>query len=687
MQFLNPLFFFGLFALLVPIIIHLFNFRRYKVSYFSNVKLLQNILLKTKRESQIQYFIVLLLRILGITALVFAFTQPYLPNHNEDQTASQVISVYIDNSYSMGALSQESFLLQDAIDAGKNVVNAFDYTAQFILVTNDFSAKEAKLLTKEEMLNRLDEITISPESKNWGEIVAFQQNVASHAQDAHCYNYYISDFQKNQFDFNKFTPAPATDYYLLPIASNEINNIAIDSCWFTAPVLVSGQQVDLTVRVHNYGEQDLEKLPIRLFINGQQRSLATVDLKAGSYSDYQMQYSIGTSGIQQGELQIDDAPVTFDDKLFFTYQVSDVSDVIAIRSKNKKNRYLRALFGRDSLFVYQEMDEDQINYAAFEKADLLILDQLKTISTGLTEELIQYQKQGGNILIFPNKELELPVYSKLLAALGTGNYTEMKSQSLKAGKINEESRYFKGALTKHNNNLNMPTITNYCPISQNSSHPAEVILSLENGDLLLAAYPSQQGTVFLSSIALDDDFGDAHKNAIFIVPLHNIGIMKQLQNKIYQVIGSDEFIAIKQKNLNSEEIFKIRAAQENVEFIPEQRGSEEGTLLYLHNQIENPGFYDVCKGDNTLTTVAFNASRQESNLHYYSQKELQELESRENSTICIIDGNIKNLSDRISAEISGKPLWRWFVILALLCFLGEIVVLRFSSSPVKTIGQ
>ena len=82
MSFTNPLMLIGLAAILVPIIIHLFNFRRYKTIYFSNVQMLEDIQKKTKRASQIQQLIVLLLRILGISCLVLAAAQPFLRGSN-----------------------------------------------------------------------------------------------------------------------------------------------------------------------------------------------------------------------------------------------------------------------------------------------------------------------------------------------------------------------------------------------------------------------------------------------------------------------------------------------------------------------------------------------------------------------------------------------------------------------------
>ena len=96
MQFTHPEFLYGLLFILIPIFIHLFNFRRYRTAYFSNVKLLQHLVTQTKRESQIKQWVVLFLRVLGIAALVIAFAQPYIPNENETKSGS-LITIFIDN--------------------------------------------------------------------------------------------------------------------------------------------------------------------------------------------------------------------------------------------------------------------------------------------------------------------------------------------------------------------------------------------------------------------------------------------------------------------------------------------------------------------------------------------------------------------------------------------------------------
>ena len=70
MQFVNPLFLIALSALAIPILIHLFNFRKYKKVYFTNVHFLQEIQQETKKQSQLRQLLILLARLLAIAALV-----------------------------------------------------------------------------------------------------------------------------------------------------------------------------------------------------------------------------------------------------------------------------------------------------------------------------------------------------------------------------------------------------------------------------------------------------------------------------------------------------------------------------------------------------------------------------------------------------------------------------------------
>lgn len=675
-HFQNPAFLFGLLAIIVPILIHLFNFRRYRTVYFSNVKLLRDIQQKTKRESRLQHLIVLMLRILGISALVFAFAQPYIPRSEDNHRNGNLVSVYIDNSFSMEAASREGNLFQDALNAAKNVVNAFSFSDDYILITNDFFGKYSRIMNRDEILSAINEIEISPRSKSLNEIIQLEEHLQASSRNEQVLSYYLSDFQKSRFDFDQIPTNKNHRLFLMPLPAEAVNNVSIDSCWFLSPVFKEEQQAVLNVRVHNYGAQDVIKLPLKLYVNNEQKAVAAIDVKAESYTDYQLSYTLSSSGIQCGTLQIEDAPIVFDDQFYFTYEVLPATRIITIQEK--ENPYLRALYGKDSLFIYDEMNVNRINYAQFKNAELIVLDQIKEISSGLADELKKFVVAGGNLLVFPSLEQEKDSWKAFLEnQLSCNSYEELINGEVKGGRINTESVYFKGALERQEYQVDMPSLLRFYGISSPLVPTSETIMELENKMPMLVVSQVEKGQLFLSAVALNDEFGNAHKNALFFVPLHNIGIKSQRQTQLYGIIGKDEFQTIHKKSESAEDVFVMKLRDDGTEFIPEQRRIGNETMIYFHSQIDKAGFYDVEQGGVVLATFAFNFDRAESDLHYYSRNELEEISDNDEAQIQVLTVDGKDLSRRIASELNGINLWRWFVGFALLAFLTEILVLRF----------
>ena len=121
MIFLYPLFLFALLALAIPVIIHLFNFKRYKTVYFSNVPLLKRIKQESRKKTQLKQLLILIARLLAIASLVFAFSRPYIPLNKRTSNASrQVVAIYIDNTFSMKAEGENGRCLNRPIKGDRN---------------------------------------------------------------------------------------------------------------------------------------------------------------------------------------------------------------------------------------------------------------------------------------------------------------------------------------------------------------------------------------------------------------------------------------------------------------------------------------------------------------------------------------------------------------------------------------
>jgi hypothetical protein len=139
MSFNYPMFLWALTALSIPIIIHLFNFRKTTRIYFSNIRFLKQVKQETTQKRRLKKYMVLASRLLFIFFLVMAFAQPFLPAR-EQISSQKNITIYLDNSFSMSAPVEGKIR---ALDAGvsfvREIVELFPRETRFKLLTNDFA--------------------------------------------------------------------------------------------------------------------------------------------------------------------------------------------------------------------------------------------------------------------------------------------------------------------------------------------------------------------------------------------------------------------------------------------------------------------------------------------------------------------------------------------------------------------
>ena len=113
MQYQNPQLLYALLAIVIPILIHLFNFRKHKTVYFSSIRFLKQIKEDKRKRSNLKNLLILLSRMLAIFFLVMVFAKPFIPL-NKKHNPTKNIFIYIDNSFSMDAKNENGNLLEQA---------------------------------------------------------------------------------------------------------------------------------------------------------------------------------------------------------------------------------------------------------------------------------------------------------------------------------------------------------------------------------------------------------------------------------------------------------------------------------------------------------------------------------------------------------------------------------------------
>src|SRR5262249_43731832 len=107
MNFLNPLFLFGLAAAAVPGLIHLFPPRKAREVRFPSLDFLSEVNQSEIRRLRLKQWLLLLLRTLAVALLALAMARPSLRGSASGGSAASTLVALVDVSGSMGAPDAE----------------------------------------------------------------------------------------------------------------------------------------------------------------------------------------------------------------------------------------------------------------------------------------------------------------------------------------------------------------------------------------------------------------------------------------------------------------------------------------------------------------------------------------------------------------------------------------------------
>lgn len=671
MNFLYPGFLFALLTVAIPVIIHLFNFRKFKKVYFSNVAFLKEIKEQNSSREQLKNLLILLCRILAIIFLVFAFARPFLPSTSKiDQSKGNIVSIYIDNSYSMEAVNKEGNLLDEAKRKAKEIVKAFQLNDRFQLLTNDFEGKHQRLLNADELLQAVDEVKISSANRLLQQVLNRQQSIFTGV--ANQFIYIISDFQRGFAGEQPIKTNSNTNVSLIKINANNLPNVAVDSVWLLSPLHQPNATEKLVVQLRNYGDEDAINIPVKLSINNQQKAISSLNVAAGKTKSDTLSYSGLNLGWQKGSVTIKDFPLTFDDQLNFSFKVNQDQKVLSINGL-QSTPYIKALFGADTYFKLTEMPEANINYSALSNYSLIVLNGLNNPSSGLAQELKAYLGNGGTIAIFPNLATNPSVYSQFLTAMNLPAVAGLNTTPTKVSSIELKHPIFKDVFEALPQNIDLPQVNKYFSFVENNNSSKENLLLLPGNKSFFARYPVGPGQVYLSATALDSEDSNLAKHPVFVPLMYKVAFSSAKEQPIYYIAMRDNVLESQKITLGNNQSLKLVA--DNFEVIPEVRQTNGKTLLYVADQVKRAGFYDVKKADSTLAVVAFNDNRKESDMHYSESKDLEKLFGKQQ--VAFLDPRSDSVVSSVSAKNNGTELWKLCLILALSFLAIEILLVRF----------
>ena len=665
MKFLYPQFLYALTAILIPIIIHLFNFRKFKTVYFSNVRFLKDIKKETKAHSQLKHLLILLSRILAISALVFAFAQPYIPVNNTIIHDKYAVSIYIDNSFSMNAENENGQLLSIAKDKARIITESYKSTDDFNILTNDLKGKHQRIINKKLILDEIDEIESSPNLNLISEIINKQKNILNSSNAKEKTIYIISDFQEITSNINDLELDSNINIRLLPLSRNEMSNIYIDSCWLNTPNPIVGEEINLKARLKNIGQKKTD-FSINLSINNQPKAIANTDISNEKIIDFY--FVCDSIGWKEGKITLTDFPIQYDNDFYFSFEIKD-DILVQSLYQEQENKSLNKLFNKDENIKYSTQKISQLNYDNLMLQQLIILTEINEITSGLSRTLNNFVEKGGSLLVFPSEKINYKDYQLFLNSFNANYYISLNESPIKISRLNDKHSIFDGVFEKLNEKLNFPQIKKYFKITRFTKTEMSSLLDFENDQSVIGEYNYKKGKLYLSSIGISDSFSNFNKHALFVPILYNIASHSSIKQSLYYFIG-EKYIQSNFK-LSSDKIYSIE--NNEISFIPELQIDKLG----VYDQIKQQGHYDLTENNKKLSGLTFNYKRIESNLKLLELKKIKNISSKHKNILTLTKKN-KTLAKEIREINNGKTLWKLCIIFTLIFLAIETIIIKLT---------
>lgn len=635
MQFKYPEILWGLLLLLIPILIHLFQLRRFKKTPFTNVKFLKQVISESRKSSTLKKWLLLLARLGFLAALIIAFAQPFIANESALQEKETVF--YLDDSFSMNGQVENGNLFRNTI---QEFIKAVPKNQRFTLFTNNQVFKDVEI---KDIQNDLLNLNVTSEQLGVAEIVLKGNTYFSNEDGIQKNLVLISDFQQRMGTIQKVDSISNVNITFIKPSNNKITNTSIDSIFIGDR---TNETIELVTQLSTNSSE--QTIPISLY--NEDVLIAKTAAKFNDTKKAEVRFTVNANDVILGKVALTDTGLDYDNQFYFNLDKKSKIKVLVI--SNSSTDFLKRIYLNDE-FALTISTLEQLNYSAIDNQDLIIFNEIQKIPNSLITAIKSFSTNGGSYVLIPAVDGDLNSYNEL-ATLNNSRYINAVVQDMAISTIKMEHPLFANVFDKKVADFQFPTVKEHFKIISK----APIAIEFQNKEPFLIS--SNNAYFFAASINSDNS---NFKNSPLIVPtFYNMGINSLKLLPLYASLGNQVEIELP-ISLQQDDVIKI--ANEKNEFIPQQRVLPKKVQV---NFIENPkeaGIYRIMHNDNSIRHISFNDNRKESQLLYSQIPE---------------EKNNSSLSDFFMESQKNNAInefWKWFAILALAFVLIETLLQRF----------
>ena len=634
MQFKHPEILYFLFALLIPILVHLFQLKRFKIQEFSNVAFLKEISLQTRKSSQLKKWLLLVCRLFLLACAIFAFAQPFFPVKNQNSANNHLVLV-LDNSFSMQAKGSQGPLLSRSV---QEILETFPNQKTFSLLTNNQLFWDVDLET---LQGDIQKITYSAVPFNLNQTV---QKINHKFPNQNYDLVVISDGTSiNQ----KNIELKNTTGYFYKVSPQSLQNLAI---------------LNANLFSENPNFNQLEVLLKGFNVKDSIETILTISQEDKVYSKSKIW--IGNSDKKQivnlpktsfkGKITIEDPYLTYDNVYYFTVKAQSKNKIGSIGNTNLT---LSKIIPKHSADVesLSQIPSDIESYSCF-----IINEPINNLENiGISAK--KAFDLGKQVVYIPNSNLNATAHQAFFKAFGNIKFTDKKEGKTVITNIHTSHPLFKEVFTKTPDNFEYPSTQNHYGI-QGVIAP---ILTYANQEVFLGNLTNGMGNLYVFTSSLQDNDTNFTKSPIVVPTFYNMVMGSQTNNLQNFEIYSNQSLLV---STTVQENAPIILENKLEKGMPLQQPVGKNTKLIFSEFPSTAGTFSILQNNKELDNVSLNYERTESNLS------LSEPDLFNNFA------PVKNL-DEVLAKVDqnrlGKELFKYFLLATLLFILLELLIQKF----------
>ncbi|HRE09897.1 MAG TPA: BatA domain-containing protein [Ignavibacteria bacterium] len=703
MTFLNPLLLWGLAAVSIPILIHIFNLKRTKKIEFSTLMFLKEIQQSKYKKIKLKQLLILLCRIAFIIFLVMMFAKPFDSGFlgTPGEKAKSSVLIILDDSFSMQSRDKSGNDFESGKKKVTEIIDALGTNDELFFTTvSGLNAARSTVPYKDFSVikDTLTQLKTSEVTRDINEVLYYAESILNSASNTHKEVYLVTDGQlsflrKDLIPQSGFKGKDILHFSVILTGSRNANNISLDTVNVVSKIFEKARPVKIKAKLNNHNNFNSVNKSV-IISYGNHKEEKVLDIPANTTVETEFIIKPEAAGFSSGSIElvqndIADDEISGDNRQYFSFYIPEKVNVLLASGSPMDAEYVKLVLTTSAqisasteistLFNIREINASDISGENLGSYNSVVIINKPSFSAGEVNKLKEYIDAGGGAVIYPGALSDISNYNNTLMKeldlpyIGGKYYSETP---VKFEKIDYDHPVFEGIFRRESdkNNAGIESPELISGFSLSGGKNALSIVTLTNGTNFMEEYSRGKGKLIMFASAPDMSAGNFPvKNLFSPVTIRSILYTSNINGIRPAIAGKDYYAELNRYEMKSDTLLISSAGENAPEFIVT---NEQTQLLNLGSTLNNTGIYSVINSGRDILRVPVNFNAVESQTGRMKPGDIEVLF---NDTYAL-NANVVSPEDVLTAAVidlrTGKDLWQYFLILAVIFLIIEYLLSR-----------